>query len=206
MKAIIKEAIKLNIFSKNELGRLKRRYAKKSGAALPTNNKLLEIYRKMLKKNEIKKSNTVELLLQTRNIRSLSGVAIVSVLTKPYPCPGKCLYCPTEKGMPKSYLSNEPAVMRAILNKFHPYRQVKMRLKALQGNGHPTDKIELIVIGGTWSYLPKKYQTWFIKQCSDAANGRKTKNLQQAQKINETAKNRIIGLTLETRPDFINKK
>ena len=206
MKEIIKEAIKLNIFSKNELGRLKRRYAKKSGAILPTNNKLLEIYRKMLKKNEIQKNNTIELLLQTRNVRSLSGVAIVSVLTKPYPCPGKCLYCPTEKGMPKSYLSNEPAVMRAILNKFHPHKQVKMRLKALQGNGHPTDKVELIVIGGTWSYLPKKYQIWFIKQCFDAANDRKAKNLQQAQKINETAKNRIIGLTLETRPDFINEK
>lgn len=205
IKVILKQAVKNKIQSADALGRLKRKYAKEYHANIPTNAELIKIYRKMLNAEEIKKNNNLEQILKVRAIRSLSGVAVVSVLTKPYPCPGKCLYCPTEKGMPKSYLSNEPAVMRAILNKFHPYKQVKMRLKALQNNGHPTDKIEIIVIGGTWSYLPKKYQTWFIKQCFDAANNRKTKNLQQAQKINETAKNRIIGLTLETRPDFIDE-
>ena len=206
MKVIIKQSIKNKIHSADDLSRLKRKYAKEYRVNIPTNAQLLKIYKKMIGAGEIKKNRNLEQILKIRAVRSLSGVAVVSVLTKPYPCPGKCLYCPTEKGMPKSYLSNEPAVMRAILNSFHPYKQVKMRLKALKNNGHPIDKIELIVIGGTWSYLPKKYQTWFIKQCFDAANGRKAKSLQQAQKINETAKNRIIGLTLETRPDFINKK
>ncbi len=206
MKVIIKQAVKNKIKSAEELNCLKRKYAKEYHITIPTNAELIKIYKKMLRTKEMKENKILEQLLKIRAIRSLSGVVVVSVLTKPYPCPGKCLYCPTEKGMPKSYLSNEPAVMRAILNKFHPYKQVKMRIEALQNNGHSTDKIELIVIGGTWSYLPKKYQIWFIKQCFDAANNREAKNIQQAQKINETAKNRIISLTLETRPDFINTK
>jgi elongator complex protein 3 len=101
--------------------------------------------------------------------------------------------------------------MRAVLTKFNPYNQVKARLDSLKMTGHQTDKIELIVLGGTWSYYPKKYQEWFIKQCFQAANNNqdtryKKQTLQQAQKINETAQHRIIGLTLETRPDFINKE
>jgi len=144
--------------------------------------------------------------LRKKAVRSLSGVAIVSVLTKPYKCPGKCLYCPSQKGMPKSYLSNEPAVMRAVLNKFDPYNQVKMRLKSLKATGHPIDKIELIVIGGTWSYLPSRYQSWFIKRCFDACNNRTSKKLLIAQRINEKAKCRVIGITVETRPDYISQK
>lgn len=213
MEKIIREAIKLNIKSAKDLSRIKRKYAKKNSGVLPTNIEMLKVYRKLLKQKKVEKNTTIEEILKTRGVRSLSGVAVVSVLTKPYPCPGRCLYCPTEKGMPKSYLSNEPAVMRAILNKFHPYRQVKMRLRALKETGHPTDKIELIVIGGTWSYLPKKYQMWFIKECFRACNGTKKKkvslrltSLGLAQKLNEKAKHRIIGLTLETRPDFINEK
>lgn len=108
--------------------------------------------------------------------------------------------------MPKSYLSNEPAVMRAILNKFDPEKQVENRLKSLEAQGHPTDKIELIIIGGTWSYLPKNYQERFIKNCFDAANRKLSKNLETAQKANEKTKHRIIGITIETRPDFINEK
>ncbi len=229
MEKIIKEALKKNIRSKTDLSKIKRQYAKHAGVPLPTNMSLLKEYNRLLKKRQIKKNLGLEELLKTRNVRSLSGVSVVSVLTKPYPCPGRCLYCPTEKGMPKSYLSNEPAVMRAILNEFHPARQVQMRLRALKQAGHPTDKIELIVIGGTWSYLPKRYQTWFIKECFRACNettprpslkrrgddvdsppfhggagGGRT--LLGTQKLNETAKHRIVGITLETRPDFINKE
>ncbi|MFZ5364375.1 MAG: elongator complex protein 3, partial [Patescibacteria group bacterium] len=108
-----------------------------------------------------------------------------------------------EKNMPKSYLSNEPAVMRAIAFNFNPEKQVAGRIKVLEMNGHPTDKLELIVIGGTWSALPDKYQKWFIQKCFNGANGKKSKNLAAAQKINETAAHRIIGITLETRPDHI---
>jgi elongator complex protein 3 len=108
--------------------------------------------------------------------------------------------------MPKSYLSNEPAIMRAIVNKFDPYKQTFNRIKDLKISGHPTDKIELIVIGGTWSFLPTKYREWFIKRAFNAANGKTSKTLKQAQAINEKTNNRIIGLTVETRPDFINEK
>lgn len=187
----------------DDLASLKRKVSKKFGLPIPSNVELLKAYHKLTKGKRIKRSKELEELLRKRKIRSLSGIVVISVLTKPYPCPGKCLYCPTQEGIPKSYLDNEPAVMRAVINNFDPYKQVKMRLKALKITGHPTDKIELIVIGGTWSYLPKKYQTWFIKRCFDACNKKLAKTLKEAQRKNEKAKHRIIGITLETRPDFI---
>ena len=130
-------------------------------------------------------------------------------MTKSYPCPGKCLYCPIENGIPKSYVSGEPAVERAKRLRFNPYLQVKKRIEMLKTEGHPTDKIELRIVGGTWSYYPKKYQTWFIKRCFDACKERdwisiKRSDLQKSQKLNEKAKHRIVGLSIETRPDFIN--
>jgi len=112
----------------------------------------------------------LEKALFSKRVRTESGVAVVAVLTKSYPCPGKCIYCPTEKDMPKSYLSNEPAVMRAIAAKFNPYRQVQNRLRALELNGHKVEKVELIVMGGTFSCLPKKYQQKFITECFRACN------------------------------------
>jgi elongator complex protein 3 len=139
----------------------------------------------------------------TKRIRSLSGVSIITVLTKPYDCPGKCIYCPTEQDVPKSYLSNEPAVMRAILNKYDPSDQVKTRLDSLSRQGHPIDKIELIVIGGTFNYLPKEYQEEFVKGCFDALNGFASDDLASAKMANEKADIRCVGLTLETRPDFV---
>ncbi len=105
--------------------------------------------------------------------------------------------------MPKSYLANEPACMRAVLTKFDPYKQTRARLDSLEMTGHNTEKIELIVLGGTWSYYDKKYQEWFLKRCFDGCNGKASKDLKIAQKINEKARHRIIGLTLETRPDYI---
>ncbi|MGC8851761.1 MAG: elongator complex protein 3 [Minisyncoccia bacterium] len=148
----------------------------------------------------------LEELLKKVRIRSLSGIVAVTLITKPYPCPGNCLYCPNIPNMPKSYLPDEPACMRALDNQFNPYKQMQARIKALQLNGHPTDKIELIILGGTWSYYPKNYQTWFIKKSFDGANNKTSKNLIEAQKINEKSHNRIIGLTIETRPDYINKQ
>lgn len=192
----------------DDLSLAKRKIAKKFGIDQLTNVDLLKAYHKLSEKEKsnIEARDFLENLLKTKQMRSLSGVAVISVLTKPYPCPGRCLYCPTEKGMPKSYLSNEPAVMRAISNQFDPYKQFANRLHQLDVQGHPTDKIELIVIGGTWSFLPKKYREWYIKRCFEAANGKKSRNLETAQKINEKVKNRIIGITVETRPDYIDEK
>jgi elongator complex protein 3 len=151
-------------------------------------------------------------LLRVRPVRSLSGIVNVSVLTKPYPCPGTCLYCPQETGFPKSYLSGEPAAERASRLKFDPGKQVSGRLRTLAEEAHPIDKIEMRVIGGTWSFYKKAYQESFIKKCFFSCNNfnaprsRKIGSLKQEQKINESAKCRIIGLSVETRPDFINEK
>jgi len=194
------------------LAQLKREIAREYKISIPSNIQILKSYHNLLKKKRIKKSEFLENLLRKRKIRSLSGVVVVSVLTKPYPCPGKCIYCPIEKGIPKSYLSGEPAVERAKKLNFDPYLQVQKRIESLKKQGHPTDKIELRIIGGTWSYYLTDYQNWFIKKCFQAANEFEKKekievqNLENLQKINEKAKSRIVGISIETRPDFINEK
>ena len=144
----------------------KRKIAKKYRTTCPSNIELLQSYHKLIKKENL----TLKNLFITRPIRSLSGIVNVSVLTKPYPCPGKCIYCPVEKGIPKSYVSGEPAVERAKKLNYNPYLQVKKRLEMLEMEGHPTDKVELRIVGGTWSYYPKKYQEWFVKRCFEACN------------------------------------
>jgi len=200
--------------TQEEFLQLKKSLSKKYKLPIPTNADMRDRYNALVAEKKIRSNINFEKILRTRGIRTQSGVAVVAVLTKSYPCPGNCLYCPTEKDMPKSYLSNEPAVMRAIDAKFDPYRQVQNRLRSLELNGHATDKIELIVMGGTFSYLPKAYQKKFITRCFQACNDYpkpSTQNLTPStllkeQKRNEKAKHRIIGLTLETRPDYIDEK
>ena len=110
--------------------------------------------------------------IRLKPVRTLSGVTTVTVLTKPYPCPGKCIFCPTDVRMPKSYLPDEPGAMRGLEHHFDPYAQVHSRLEALEAVGHPTDKIELLILGGTWSSYRRDYQEWFVKRCFDALNHR----------------------------------
>ena len=203
---IIENALREKTVNEKKIDKIKRRAALEYKSKIPQNINLLQAYHKLIATNKVKKSPILEQLLKTRKVRTLSGIAAITVITKPYGCPGKCLYCPTEKNMPKSYLANEPACMRAVLTKFSPYHQVDARLKSLKMTGHVTEKIELIVLGGTWSAYPRIYQNWFIKRCFDACNGIVSKSLKKAQKRNESAKNRVIGLTLETRPDFITLK
>jgi elongator complex protein 3 len=222
---IIKESIRRNCKSPEDFDELKKEICGQFKITTPRNADIRDFYEKLILDKKIKRNLDFEKILKSKHIRTLSGVAVVAVLTKFYPCRGKCLYCPTEKEMPKSYLSNEPAVMRAVSVKFSPYDQVQKRLRALEINGHEIDKIELIVMGGTFSDLPKKYQYWFVKECYRAANdypserseakprtitrsgistGAKNK-LYTEQKGNERAKHRIIGLTLETRPDTLDE-
>ena len=108
--------------------------------------------------------------LRMKPVRTSSGVAPVTVLTQPFPCPGRCIFCPNDVRMPKSYLSMEPGAQRAAQNRFDPYAQTVSRLKALFNNGHLLDKVELIVLGGTWSFYPPGYQVWFITRCFEAMN------------------------------------
>lgn len=114
--------------------------------------------------------------IKMKSTRTISGVTPVTVLTKPFACPGKCIFCPNDVRMPKSYLSDEPGAQRAFKNKFDPYAQTFNRLLAYKSIGHPTDKVELIILGGTWTSYPKTYQIWFVKRCFDAMNDFKNTN------------------------------
>jgi elongator complex protein 3 len=203
--AIIEASLAQGTQTKDDFLRLARTVSAERGERMPPTAALRKAY--LARGGE--RDTVLDRILIRRGVRSMSGVAIVTVLTKPYACPGKCVYCPTEAIMPKSYLSNEPAAMRALMNDFDPWRQVETRLRALTENGHDADKIELIVKGGTWSAYAWEYRQWFIKRCFDAANAfgsrrqRRTSSLAEAHDANETAHHRIIGLTLETRPDWI---
>lgn len=164
--------------------------------------------------------------IRMKPVRTLSGVTTVTVLTKEYPCPGRCIFCPTENYMPKSYLADEPGAARAFQNKFDPFNQVNSRILEYEAVGHPTDKIELLILGGTWSSYRRDYQKWFVQRCFDAMNagsgfepdvpteaeplGTPT----PAEKIdlaplharhvaNESTTHRNVGLVIETRPDEI---
>ncbi len=138
--------------------------------------------------------------------KTLSGVTPIAVMLKPRKCKhGTCLYCPS-LSVPQSYTPKSPAVLRAIMLNYSPFLQVKSRLKAYQVMNHPTDKIELIIMGGTFLDYPLKYQYNFIKACYDALNGKTSKNLEEAKRKNEKAKHRCVALCIETRPDVCGEK
>lgn len=180
---------------------------------------LVAAYNEMVASGSIEPDVVLLERIRMKPMRTLSGVTTVTVLTKPYPCPGKCIFCPTDVRMPKSYLPDEPGAMRALEHQFDPYTQVASRIQALKNLGHPTDKIELLILGGTWSSYRRDYQEWFVKRCFDAMNEineeryrlepqEKSNNpdveLKKAQAINETSNHRNVGLVIETRPDEIN--
>ncbi len=132
--------------------------------------------------------------------RTISGVTPVAVMTLPLKCPGQCIYCPTYLAIPQSYTPESPAVLRGRKCGYDAKKQIELRLKVLSQMGHPTDKIELIVMGGTFLAYPRDYQYQFIKDCFDALNGEESATLEAAKKINETANHRCTGLCIETRP------
>ncbi len=134
--------------------------------------------------------------------RTISGVTPVAAMTRPMKCPGQCLYCPTFADTPRSYTPESPAVFRARKCDYEPRQQVAMRLRVLQEMGHPTDKVELIIMGGTFLAQPLDYQYEFIKGCYDAMNERESATLEEAKRRNETAEHRCTGLCIETRPDW----
>lgn len=148
---------------------------------------------------------TMVSILRKKSMRTISGVAIVAVMTSPEKCPhGSCAPCPggPENKTPQSYTGYEPATMRALLNNFDPYLQTKNRLKQLKAIGHSVDKIDFILMGGTFTARNPYYQEWFVRRCFDALNNEDSISLEIAKKKNETAPSRCIGLTVETRPDW----
>ncbi|HEX9027754.1 MAG TPA: radical SAM protein, partial [Anaerolineales bacterium] len=166
---------------------------------------LVAVYRQLTESGEWAEDPALLARIRMKPVRTLSGVTTVTVLTKPYPCPGKCIFCPTDVRMPKSYLPDEPGARRALQHDFDPYTQVASRLEALEAVGHPTDKIELLILGGTWSAYRGDYQEWFVRRCFDALNGVVSETLVEAQGVNETALHRNVGLVIETRPDRVNR-
>ena len=148
--------------------------------------------------------------LRRKTTRSISGVTVIATMTKPYPCPQPepCAYCPggPKYGVPQSYTGFEPAAMRGLQNEFDPYRQVKSRIEQLQSIGHNVDKIELIIMGGTFPATPQEYQKWFFQRCLDAITGTDSASLEEAKKNAERSRIRNVGITVETRPDWARKE
>lgn len=216
------------------LKKQKREYAReKKMKNVPSNIQLLRDYHQLVREKKIQENKHLASVLRKRPVRSMSGIVSVQVLTKPFWCPGKCIFCPNDFTMPKSYINTEPGAMRALMNNFDPVKQVYNRLLSLTLTGHVTDKIEMIVLGGTWDVYPQDYKEQFVKSLYDACNtfpeyfqtvelGNTDlmksfhftaqsdfspvvpDTLEETLHTNETAKNRIIGLTVETRPEYVN--
>jgi len=218
----------------DEIKDMQRAFAKeKKMKDLPSKSQILQSYFKAVGEWRLEKNQTFETLLRKRAIRSLSWIVPVQVLTKPWPCPGQCIFCPNDPWMPKSYIKSEPGAMRAWLNQFDPMKQTYNRLQSLTTTGHQTDKIEMIILWWSWDAYPRDYKIDFVKQLYDACNTfsdlkikqnfwegsndesryhfeiqnldeiKYSDSLEEAIKRNETAKNRIIWLTIETRPDLV---
>ena len=124
-------------------------------------------------------------ILQRKPVRTISGVAVVAVMSSPHPCPhGRCVPCPGGPPYsPQSYTGMEPAARRAERNNFDPYLQVRDRIKQLEIIGHPTDKIDMIIMGGTFPARDLHYQEWFVKRCYDALNEKNARNLEELSLI-----------------------
>jgi len=182
-----------------------RRHPSPAGGYL-AKHVLVAAYRQLVEQGEWMEEPTILERIRMKPVRTLSGVTTVTVLTKPYPCPGKCIFCPTEEAMPKSYLHDEPGARRGVEHHFDPYAQVASRLQSLEAVGHPIDKVELLILGGSWCAYRGDYQEWFVKRCFDALNGMDSTSLEQAQELNETAASRNVGLVIETRPTDIKPK
>ncbi len=258
--AIFEEVEALPEIETREVDRILRRHPK-DGRGIFSRSELIAGYRHLAERHDWQSESVIE-KLRMKPVRSLSGVTPVTILTKPFPCPGKCVFCPNDVKMPKSYLSREPGAQRAGMHQFDPYDQTMARLNALYRIGHPVDKIELIVLGGTWSFYEEPYQIWFLKRTFDALNdfgrgvresapslrvrldfeeiadevyGRDGGNpynrivsefakshessetieahesatwdeLAVVQRENETAGARCVGLSLETRPDYVTEE
>jgi elongator complex protein 3 len=201
------------IRSGHEMYQAVRRYPL-PGGGYTAKHVLVAAYQALVDSGEWEADPELLTLIRMKPVRTLSGVTTVTVLTKPYPCPGKCIFCPTDVRMPKSYLPDEPGARRGLEHHFDPYDQVRSRLQALEAVGHPTDKIELLILGGTWSAYRRDYQEWFVQRCFDALNVpcedeagfTPSASLEEAHRLNETCDHRNVGLVIETRPDEITPK
>jgi len=258
LRALLAEVAALPHADARRLDAILRRHPKPGG--LFSRSELIAGARHLAAAGELEGEEALVARLRRRPVRTQSGVVPVTVLTRPHPCPGACVFCPSDVRMPKSYLADEPGAQRAEDNAFDPYLQTWSRLAAYRAIGHPVDKVELSVLGGTWSAYPEAYQVWFVLRCLDAMNefgagegsmaraaavparyraiGERVRGdagepgaynrlvggfvarelgperlhvseragweaLRRAQRANEAAAVRCVGLALETRPDAV---
>ncbi|MHA1661525.1 MAG: tRNA uridine(34) 5-carboxymethylaminomethyl modification radical SAM/GNAT enzyme Elp3 [Promethearchaeota archaeon] len=174
-------------------------------------------YHKVLKNATIlnfatlKEKEIITSVLKRRATRTLSGVTVIAIMTKPLPCPGTCIYCPGENSQPgekvaQSYTGKEPAAMRSIHNNYDPYEQVQSRIKDLEAIGHNVDKCEIIIMGGTFLSTDLSYQEEFVKGALEGIIEQKVNNLKEVMNLAEKSKRRVVGITIETRPDYCKEK
>ncbi|MDH3677809.1 MAG: tRNA uridine(34) 5-carboxymethylaminomethyl modification radical SAM/GNAT enzyme Elp3 [Nitrosopumilus sp.] len=184
---------------KEEIKKTCRKY---SLSRMPKSHEILS----MVKGDDFSKLRKV---LLKKPIKTASGVAVVALMPKPYACPhGRCSYCPggIEFNSPNSYTGKEPSTLNAIENEYDPKLQITSKIDKLVAYGHDPSKMEIVIVGGTFLFMPKDYQENFIKSCYDALNGIDSKNLQEAKSNNEHAKIRNVGFTIETKPDYCKKE
>ena len=181
---------------------IKKICAKYSLERIPRNHEILS----MAKESDFDKLRKV---LLKKPAKTASGVAVVALMPKPYACPhGRCTYCPggIEFNSPNSYTGKEPSTLNAIENEYDPKLQITSKIDKLIAFGHDPSKMEIVIVGGTFLFMPKDYQENFIKSCYDALNGTDSKNLQEAKSNNEHAVIRNVGFTIETKPDYCKKE
>lgn len=223
----------VSISDKDSFAKLVNRISGESGLSGSVPTLLLsERYRALASSGDLPDDPRVRRVLRRRAVRSLSGVSVISLLTPNFPCPGKCVYCPDNPGLPKSYVPGEPAVMRAEANAFDPAKQVWNRLRALSITGHSPEKCDVRIIGGSWSAYPKAFREEFVRKIYDAHTlfsdipfeetdtsatfGKHlpfilpknvpndfSSTLEEAQERNSFAENRVVGMAVETRPDMV---
>jgi elongator complex protein 3 len=172
LTGVINDLLDLEKMNENELMKILRRYPKDGSKVFRKDHIIAYIDFLITTESAqaLARLQNLRSQIQKKPTRTISGVTTVTVLTKPFPCPGQCIFCPNDIRMPKSYIANEPGAQRALMHRFSPYNQVFSRLQAYKNNGHPTEKIELLVLGGTWTYYPINYKRWFIKECFRAMN------------------------------------
>jgi elongator complex protein 3 len=200
--AILEEVQATPQLSGQDLTRILRRHPLPDGNVV-SKSQLLSGYTQLCQQEGQAPDPGLVRRLRVKPTRTISGVAPVTVLTEPFPCPGECIFCPQVEHMPKSYLPDEPGAMRAADHEFDPHSQTASRVAVMAELGHSVDKVELLILGGTWSCYPEEYQEWFVRRCLDALNEVEAHTLEEAQQRNESGPHRNVGLVVETRPDRI---
>ena len=196
--------------AKRTLRSILSRYPK-DGKGFYAKSDLVAGFRYLIEEGELEPASLLLDRIRMKPVRTASGVAPVTVLTAPAGCPGECIFCPDDWRMPKSYIYDEPGAQRAERDGFDPFKQTFGRIDAFESIGHDASKVELLILGGTWSAYSQDYREWFVRRCYDAMNAVgnpgfvPSASLAESQQRNVLSEHRNVGLVVETRPDWINE-